>query len=425
MRTLATLAFLAVLLSVGGCSRAEPNYFDGDEVASVFRFMDDRYLFASSMPAADLSGLATAEQALAALRVDPPDRFSYVADRVAFQAFYDNGRALGLGIGLLLDDSRLRLRFVHPDSPAAAAGLQRGDEIVAIDGADVAGLLAAGRLAAAIGPNEVGYTLRLDMRRNALMFAVSVAKDWHEVEPVMDARVIDTDHGPVGYVALYTFSDPASEAWRRALASIVDAGARALIVDLRDNGGGRVAVAADIAASLAPPTAEGAVFARLRHNERNGRRNRDVVLPQSDLAGRIERIVWITSRRSCSAAELLIAGLAPYVDASGVGLPSCGKPIGASPVDLGNKVLNAVTFSTENAVGLGGWFGGLPPACAVPGETLQAWGDPSDPWLASALGVLAGGACPTAPGQVSPLSRPGELTADPTTDGFAAETGFR
>jgi carboxyl-terminal processing protease len=429
----ASIASLAVamlsavtLLLAGGCSRGGDAYFDGDEVASVQRFMSERYLYAAAMPAADLSALTTAEQALAALRVNPPDRFSYVANRRAYQAFYDDGRALGLGVGLLLDGDRLRLRFVHPTSPAAAGGLQRGDAVTAIGGIAVADLLAQGGLSEALGPARQGYVLSLDMLRGDDAFAVEVAKDWHEVAAVLDARVIDAGFGPVGYISLYTFAEPAREAWRRALEPILAAGARTLVVDLRDNGGGRVAVAAEIAASLASPPAAGAPFAVLRHNEQNRHRNRTVALPESELAGRIERVAWITSARSCSASEIMVAGLAPYAQAFAVGRSTCGKPIGASPVDLGEKVLNAVTFSAENAVGYGGWFGGLEPGCIVSGETLVPWGDPSDAWLAAALAMLGGGGCPGPSAQeVVPLSRERMLVADPTPDGLAGETGLR
>lgn len=71
------------------------------------------------------------------------------------------------GIGAVLghssEEGRLVVREVPPDGPAAAAGLEPGDEIVAIDGREVAGMSVREVVAALRG--EVGSRVRLRVRR--------------------------------------------------------------------------------------------------------------------------------------------------------------------------------------------------------------------------------------------------------------------
>jgi carboxyl-terminal processing protease len=231
---------------------------------------------------------------------------------------------------------------------------------------------------------------------------------------------------------LYTFSEPAADAWTRAMQGFVGQGVRRLVIDLRDNGGGRVGVAATIAGTLAPAGAAGSTFTYLRNNPRNAWRNRTYVVADSAFAGHFERIAWITSRRTCSASEILIAGLRPYLEADAVGRASCGKPVGFAPRDVGDKVLSAVTFSAENRDGLGDWFAGLAPRCRRDAEVLLPYGDPSDPWVADALSLVTTGRCPSDEGlpaeALSLALRPGAramLLEVPPAEGLATQTGLR
>jgi carboxyl-terminal processing protease len=426
---LALVVGLVGLLGLGGlagCGNAPDPGTGMPEGKAVGDFLSDRYLYAERIPAFDgeALSLATAEQALAALRVEPPDRFSYVDRRDAYQAYFDDGIALGLGIGYLVADGSLRLRVVQPHSPAAASGLARGDEVVAIDGVPAASLVAAGTVAEAFGPSVPGLAVRLDMRRGDLRFEVSVAKAWYPVAPVLESRLIEHRGMLVGYLMLATFTEPARAAWAEAVAGLAAGGARALVVDLRDNGGGRLFVAAEVAAATLPAGVAAPILASLRHNERNRHRDIRVPIPASATAGAFEKVVWLTSRRTCSASEVLIAGVMPYRPSVLVGETTCGKPVGFNPLPIGDKVLSAVTFSASNRDGFGDWFDGLMPTCAVQEEPLLPYGDPADPRLAEALVVIATGDCSAAPVAKS-AGRRDVPSAAPLERGLASETGLR
>jgi carboxyl-terminal processing protease len=417
-RRAAALWLAAGLVACGGGSAA-PGGVDS-EAEWVRSVMTQAYLYAERMPAADLPGTADAAQALEALRVNPPDRFSYVERRDRYDAFFDTGRSVGLGIALRVDGNRLMLRVVQPDAPAGRAGLLRGDRIASIDGIDAGELIAAGTVSDALGPAEVGRLVRLVVERDGVLRDAVLQKADYAISPVLATRVIDRPAGRIGYVALYTFSEPTLAAWRDALASLQAAGARNIVVDLRDNGGGRLNVAAAVAGSLAPPTAVGQTFVELRHSARRAADDRAIPLPSTAQGGAVERVAWLVSDATCSASEALIAGLRPYRDDPVIGTPSCGKPVGAEPRTRGELVLSAITFASRNRDGLTDWFDGLAPTCTVADEPYRPFGDEADPRLAEAIHRLETGRCLA----VATKSASDADRRIPTARGLTAETGL-
>ncbi|MCX7231725.1 MAG: S41 family peptidase [Burkholderiales bacterium] len=399
------------------------------EVGWVRSVMKSVYLYADRVPAADLTGLETASQALEALRVNPPDRFSYVEKRTTYDGFFDEGTSVGLGIGLRIEAGAVVLRFVLPDSPADRAGLRRGDRIVSIGGVDIATLVAAGTVTAALGPSEAGFVVRLGWRRDATLTEADISKASYTVSPILASRVIERGGARIGYVALYTFTETARPAWDAAIAALREAGARSLVVDLRENGGGRLYVAADIAGSLAPRSAVGQTFTELRHNAANLASDLSIPMPSRPGTGAFEQVAWLVSDITCSASESLIVGLRPFRDDPLIGTPTCGKPVGFEPQVRGDVVLSAVSFIGRNRDGLSDWFDGLPPTCTVSAEPYLPFGDEADPRLAEALQRLGSGAC-SATAQAAqaaaksvraPPSFPARL---PASLGLASETGL-
>jgi carboxyl-terminal processing protease len=416
-----TLAVAALAAACsGGGSPAEPSTAtDAEWVRSV---MADRYLYADRMPAIGLTPTTSPAQALEALRVNPPDRFSYLEQRARYEGFFGDGRALGLGIGYRVDGTQIVLRVVQPDSPAARAGLLRGDRVRAIGGVDAATLVADDGVSAAFGPAQAGLVVDLVVERDGRRFERSVTKDWYTVAPILATRVLEHGAERIGYVALYTFTEPTRAAWAAAIAALRADGVRSLVVDLRDNGGGLLLVAAGIAASLAPREAIGQPFVQLRHSARRAADDVTIPLPGADATGGFERVAWLVSEASCSAAETLIAGLRPYRADPVIGTRTCGKPVGFEPQVRGDLVLSVVTFSSRNRDGLTDWFDGLPPTCAVADDPYLPWGDAADPRVAEALQVLTTGRCSAAAG--TPKSLPAARPGPAAVHGLSSETGL-
>jgi carboxyl-terminal processing protease len=420
----ALAATLAAGCSNGGGSPAPEASASAGEVEWVRSVMTGRYLYADRVPAADLSGATDATQALEALRVNPPDRFSYVERRAAYDGFFDEGQSVGLGIGLRIVGDTIVLRFVMPDSPAHRAGLRRGDRIVSIDGVAAATLIAAGTVSESLGPTEVGHVVRLGWSRAGTVEETALAKSAYTVTPILASRVIERDGTRIGYVALYTFTETARPAWDAALASLRAAGATALVVDLRDNGGGLLYVAADVAGSLAPISAVGQVFTELRHNAAYAGDDLKIPMPTRTATGAFDRVAWLVSDVTCSAAESLIVGLRPFRDDPIVGTSTCGKPVGFDPQVHGDTVLSAVSFTGRNRDGFTDWFDGLAPTCVVSDEPFLPFGDEADPRLTQALRHLLTGSCDPQTAAAKAATAPATAARLPAARGLASVTGL-
>lgn len=384
------------------------------EIAYLDAYMRNWYLWRDRMPHPDLSQFSSAGTALKALTVSE-DRFSYIDDAQTFNQFFDEGRTVGFGIGYTARDTSVWIRLIQPQSPAALAGLRRGDRILAINAVPSATLIAEGRLDAAFGPIEIGYNGQFSIERDGQVLEFRVIKQTYSLSSVLEARVIEANGRKIGYVNLYSFNSPARSAWSSAIAALLGAGAQDLVVDLRDNSGGLLALAADVASSLAPADAPGKLFLRSEYN--SGHSGSDIQYRFAALPGlgRFERLAWLTSERTCSASEALMIGLRPYRSSPVIGSTTCGKPVGFNPEQREGKIYNIVTFRLINSVGETDYFNGLTPTCVVTDDFRKPLGDPAESLFAAAIGALNGQACPSAPVPKAttprPAPRPWDLAA--------------
>lgn len=417
----------AALLPLAACGGSSGDGAAANDPAAQVKWFADYanawYLWIGETQPLDPAEHATPEAALEALRV-PKDRYSYIESAEKYNAFFDEARSLGFGIGYFVGRSDLPLRLVQPDSPAAAAGLRRGDRIVDIDGESIASLLATNRLDAAFGPVTEGVTRRFGVTRGGQRLELTVTKGWYTVRNVLDARVIPWAGRRIGYIAFYAFTAPAGVEWRREYQALLDQGFDDLVVDLRDNGGGRLTAANDIASMLAPEGLSGKVSTRIAFNALQSANDQILAFGSDLAAGRVGKLAWITGPRTCSASEVLIETLAAWRSAVRVGEASCGKPVGFTPPQYGGKVYSLVTFSLRNALGVGDWFGGLTPDCMAGEDVDQPLGSPAEPKLAAALAMLAGQGCPASTAAKSAPDAPGQASRSPPA-GIEGMTGLR
>lgn len=362
-----------------------------------------------------------AHAALAALKV-AEDRYSYIEPAASYDAFFDEGRSLGFGITYQIEADALALRLVQPRSPAHAAGMRRGDRIVAIGGRTIAELLAAGALGEAFGPNEAGTSLAFDVRRDDRTLTMTVTRNWYDLSYVMGSGVHDAGGRKVGYVNFYSFGRLGVSPWQATLDQLLDQGAQDLVVDLRENGGGLVAVAAQIGSALGLDDLSGRIMGRLEFNPAHASSNRTYGFGNDPRAGRFERIVWITGTRTCSASEMLIAGLDPWRSSTRIGSATCGKPVGFTPPSHAGWVYSIVSFTTRNALDEGDYYGGLAPDCEITDPVVGEFGAADEPLLAAALGWLADGQCPA---PIAGKSLPATPRPDDSLRGLSTLTGLR
>jgi carboxyl-terminal processing protease len=257
------------------------------------------------------------------------DPHSYVIPAVRLdpvkQAAYREGKLYPVPINFRFVDDAPVVVSVEPASVASQQDILVGDELVAIDGRPVAAGSPVELDIVLSGPKNTTVVLGLERRRLDGTFVRldrSVKRERvDEVTAVPAAFLLD---GETGYVRITTFSnEKVADDLHDALGRLEGQGMKRLLLDLRDNGGGRVDQAARIAGEFLPKgsivyTAEG--------------RKADV----TDTS-RVSRSFWRREKRypivllvndgTASASELVAGALQDHDRALVAGRPTFGKSL--------------------------------------------------------------------------------------------------
>ena len=197
-----------------------------------------------------------------------------------------------------------------------------------------------------------------------------------------------------GYIVFKNFVEPSYVALDAAFAQLRDASATELVLDLRYNGGGLIAVAQHLGGLIGGDRTTGEVFAQYVHNDKQSSRNNAIRFPRPASAFPLSRLIVITTKSSASASELIINARRPFMPVIVVGDISYGKPVGQYGFRVCDKMLWPVSFSVQNARGQGDYYDGFAPDCRAPDDIDHALGNAQEASLAAALTYVATGACP-------------------------------
>jgi carboxyl-terminal processing protease len=162
-----------------------------------------------------------------------------------FVSFLDGTKFGGIGVELALDENpkAVRIDEVFPGSPAEKAGLRENDTLVSVDGKPVNGLDQDALRALLRG--KVGTSVQLAIRRDGVALAQPLTVVRATISP---PDVIAHElPGNVAYLRLSSFGASSGDELAAALARLQAAGARAYVLDLRENGGGYRDAAIDVA----------------------------------------------------------------------------------------------------------------------------------------------------------------------------------
>jgi carboxyl-terminal processing protease len=152
----------------------------------------------------------------------------------------------GIGAWVDTDTEYLTILSPIPGSPAEEAGLQPGDEVIAIDGEDMTGIDGNLVIQRILGP--AGTTVHLSIYRQGetdlLEFDIERA---HIVIPTVEGEKLDDG---IVYIQLFSFAETTSDDLRTMLSDLVDVETTGLILDLRSNAGGYLFSAIDVASEF-------------------------------------------------------------------------------------------------------------------------------------------------------------------------------
>jgi carboxyl-terminal processing protease len=151
------------------------------------------------------------------------------------------------GVGVQVETRNNRIVVIAPlaGTPSERAGIQRGDEIVSIDGKAVDAAGNADTIISRLrGKPKTKVLVGLFRPSTQQSLNLTLIREIIRVESVRAVHVIDD---AIGYVQLTEFSDHTAEQFRAALESLLNQGIQSLIIDLRNNPGGLLDSAVEVA----------------------------------------------------------------------------------------------------------------------------------------------------------------------------------
>ena len=320
----------------------------------------------------------------------------------AFNRLYGSGQDLGYGVfvnGIEAEASgaTLAVRYVDPGSPAAAAGILRGDAIVSLNGVPAATLVSTNDFSALASDTE-GQTLTIVTSNGSGTHTATLTSAVYTLTPVQGARVVTSPGGrKLGYVMVTDLIDQALSPYDAAFAQFKSAGVQDVVVDLRYAGSGSVGDGEVMASYPSSTATTGQVYANLYFNPFISSFSDSYYTFDAEAnAISLPRVFVLTGPRTCGVAEQFVNGLAPWTQVVTLGDTTCGKPVGATPASNCGTTWAIMTFQVTNGAGTGSYYGGLPASCPVSEDLSVALGDDADPLLAGAASYADVGVCPPA-----------------------------
>lgn len=353
------------------------------------------------------------------------DRFSVIFPdfRVLENALQGIVKSNGVEFGLVYTDESQTgiigyVRYILPGSDAAGKNIQRGDIFYAVNGTP----LTVDNYQSLLGSDN--YTLHLadynggDITPNGE--EVFLTKAEYAENPVYSVKIFQEGNHTIGYIMYNGFFSNYNNDINAAFGELKAAGVTDLVLDLRYNSGGSVRTATYLA-SMITGDFTNQLFSKQQWNQQvqeyyesenpsalvenftasidNGPAINSLMLP---------RVYILTTRSTASASELVINGLEPYIDVITIGTTTTGKNVGSvtlydSPDFSKNNregshryAMQPIVLKIVNKAGFGDYTQGLSPDYPLPEDlgNLGAIGDPEEPLLSSAIGLITGSGRP-------------------------------
>lgn len=230
-----------------------------------------------------------------------------------YHSFLDAVNMQICGIGIMLDTvpEGIKVVSVFPNSPAKDAGLQIGDIITSAAGQSLAGKPV--ETASQLIRGEEGTKVDLILQRGTDSFPLTVTRRKIEV-PTVSGELIDKT---IGYVDVLSFGLSTPDEFEKTVKSLQEKGAYRWIIDLRDDPGGYVDTALNLAGYFIGSKPAMEIIDRS-------------AVPQTYNAEQPsffinEPVIFLTNKNSASASEILTAAVKDYNKATVIGTRTFGK----------------------------------------------------------------------------------------------------
>ena len=225
------------------------------------------------------------------------------------------GNYVGIGIYMTTNakNGHIVVLATMKGSPAENAGLKPGDEIIRVDGEDCTTKNSTEVSNKIKG--EEGTTVKLEILRDNQTLNFEVKRENIKVNPV-EGKVVNDN---IGYIKFTSFDETTAEDFKTTYEQLASQNIQSLIIDLRNNGGGLVDQAVDIADYFLE---KGQVV--IYEVDKNG--NEEAEMSENDPIINIP-VVILTNENTASASEILAGSLKDYGKATIVGTTTYGKGV--------------------------------------------------------------------------------------------------
>ncbi|TDN81235.1 C-terminal processing protease CtpA/Prc [Salegentibacter sp. 24] len=346
----------------------------------------------------------------------PKDRFSFIVDDYTVLENSQSGisTTTGMDYGLVAYGETGvfgYVRYIIPGSPADEAGVERGMLFTEIDGES----LNRTNYQSLLGRD--GFEISLAQVNDNIISetgeTIALTREQITENPVLHTKTLTVDGIKVGYIMYNSFTADFDDELNAAFGELKTQNVDALVLDLRYNGGGSVESAVDLS-SMITGQFEGEIFSKQTWNELlqsqftqeqlvdrfNGQIRTEEMINSLGLS----KVYIIGTGSTASASELVMNGLAPYINVVHVGTSTVGKFQAAAPLyDSPNftreernpnhkYVIQPLIYESKNADEDAYYEEGLIPDILVEEDifNLKALGTPEETLLAAALADITG-----------------------------------
>ena len=282
------------------------------KLSRVLKILEDDYLF-------DYDEKALEEGAIKGMlnALDEPYTSYFNLQETEEFLTTTEGEYEGVGMYLTIDTSKNMPVVLLPikNSPAAKAGILTGDYIIEIDGEDVTSASleeVAGRVKGKDGTKVKIKFLRVNEDNSTESFEKELVRSKIDLYP-FTYKVLDSD---IGYVAFESFDEKVAGQFKKALKEMINKNhIKGIIIDVRNNPGGLLTAASEIADELLPT---GVITYTVDKNNK-----KEYIYSDSKCVDM--PIVVIVNENSASASEITAAAIKDADNGKVVGTTSYGK----------------------------------------------------------------------------------------------------
>ena len=272
------------------------------------------------------------------------DRWSYYMTAETYASYLNasNNQYAGIGVTVQKDEvsGGLEIMTVVQDGPAHKAGLLIGDIIIEVDGTDITELTTtegSSLIKKPEGESVSLVVLKPDGKTETVTFEVQVI--------FSDPVTYEMQDGDVGLIKLKNFEFGSADSFISAVDRLIADGAKSLILDVRNNPGGKVTELTKMLDYLLP---EGDIFVSVNKDGQERVTQSDEICVELPMA-------VLMNGNSYSAAEFFAAALGEYGWAETVGQNTTGKGRSQITVQLkdgGALHISSAEYVTPNRVSL-------------------------------------------------------------------------